>query len=692
MRKTQLTAGKLEDSIESVDNIITDLEYLRDRVITSVKVGENPTLTYPHQYLNGNLLTLVQATQSSDGVMSSNDKKVTDTIISSGYLSHLSCSVVNNDVRIITKIKEWSDTLKVFSERELGVVIPKATATTPGIMSSSDKSTIDTLASVGTEGILVQDGISINQEYDDYLEITFPFKMNNGDGWDNDSYILEINAATSTCSGLMSIADKNKLDSLSQNLYGNDDVEALLSGNTTVSRSTSSVTVTPHLSNGTAYGAYTLPGATTTSSGVMTSTYVNTLRTATQNITNHTNQIADILEQLNNTETPIRTLEISNSDFSALDLGISNINTALDKIDTIGGVYNVVLNNNGQSYHVGVLIVSTVYAVSIHQTLITAIDPSGFNNDSLAISFADMYILHRTFGITYGTSPVILNQWSDWENIIPVDDVKDIQNKIESGNRNYFTQKTSIDVYNSSDSSIGLANNEVYGNGNRLFTVLPDTGGKTWLRMNNVIDSNGWWTVSFDVKASTDSSVTFEVDICDRAGEETNTQAITLNSPRNWHRVSMSAYVNNYSADIMNFVDISKLGYMYWDFQNVKVEKGKFSTPWEAAPEDISTPFIIDSNYIGGLGTGYTEGNLSSYFLEALQEAINNQKPLFIKGSTTMLPAQLVYKDSDSIRLSCLRYDFSSTIEAGTTPYIYNFLLFINSGTYQRYGRVGTSI
>lgn len=690
MKKTQHTVNELEELFESVDNLAVDLEYLRDRVITAVKVGDNPTLTYPNDYFKDNLLTLTPATQSQDGIMSSIDKKVIDALTSSDYLSSISCSVINNEVKIVTNIMRWSEVLKTFSPYEFAVTIPKVTTSSPGIMSADDKSILNTLYSIGNNGYVTATGIKVDQGYDDFIEITFPYKLNQGDGWDTESLVLEIGAASGTQTGLMSIADKEKLDSLAQ--YDNTNVKSLLNGTTTVTRSTTQVTVTPHLQDGTSYGSFTLPAATTTSSGVMTSTFVNSLRTATTNITSHTNQIADILEQLNNLETPIRTLEITNSDLSVLDLGISDMDTALDKIDTIGGVYNVVINQSNQFYHVGFLIVSTVYSMSIHQTLITAIAPSGINNGSLSISYADMYILHRTFGVSYGTSPVLLNQWSDWENIIPIDDIKDIQDKIKAGNRNYFTQKTTIHAFNSSNSSIELANNEIYGDGNRLFTVLPDSGGKSWIRLNNVIDSNGWWTVSFDVKASTGSPVTFEVDICDRAGEETSTQAITLYSPRNWHRVSMSAYLNNYSANLMNFVDISKLAYVYWDFQNVKVEKGKFSTPWEAAPEDVSTPFIVDSNYIGGFGTGYQEGNLSSIFLESLQEAVNNQKPLFIKGSTTMLPLELVYKDATSLRFSCVRYDFSSNVESNVTPYIYNFILFTNSSMYQRYGRVGTPI
>ena len=49
---------------------------------------------------------------------------------------------------------------------------------------------------------------------DDYIELHFPYYKNQGDGWDNENKLVQIEAATESSAGVMSADDKTKLNGL----------------------------------------------------------------------------------------------------------------------------------------------------------------------------------------------------------------------------------------------------------------------------------------------------------------------------------------------------------------------------------------------------------------------------------------------------------------------------------------------
>ncbi len=150
-------------------------------------------------------------------------------------------------------------------------------------------------------------------------------------------------------------------------------------------------------------------------------------------------------------------------------------------------------------------------------------------------------------------------------------------NNLEIGGRNYFTKTHLFE-------NIGNLSNFSPRNVNTPNGFLA-TGNSTGLgkvRLNNVITSNGWWTVSFDIRGDQSAIVGLSVDICDSVG----TRVVT-NNTNTFKRVSVTANVTNYSKNVFHFVDFYNIDWAYLFVRNIKVEKGNRATDWTLAPEDV---------------------------------------------------------------------------------------------------------
>lgn len=157
--------------------------------------------------------------------------------------------------------------------------------------------------------------------------------------------------------------------------------------------------------------------------------------------------------------------------------------------------------------------------------------------------------------------------------------------KMQIGGRNYFKKSTPvIPLYEAPqyiermDSINGLH-------------LTGKNGGNSAIRMPNVIDSNGLWTVSFDTKGTQDTNgLAFIIDVCDNtkttAGESAE---VYLTSDNKYHHHEYTFNVQNYSSNVYNFVDFENLGWLYIYVRNLKIEKGSVATDWTPAPEDIET-------------------------------------------------------------------------------------------------------
>ncbi|MGO4935330.1 phage tail spike protein [Collinsella sp. Sow4_D11] len=159
-----------------------------------------------------------------------------------------------------------------------------------------------------------------------------------------------------------------------------------------------------------------------------------------------------------------------------------------------------------------------------------------------------------------------------------VSQVESDLNGLEIGGRNYYRQDNSVTV---TDPDVKFERTAAAPNGFKL-TGAQDRNGT--VRINNVITSNGYWTVSFDLRGSQSVTSYFILDICDL-----NPTMFAVTADNNWRRVSLTVNVTNYTAEVYNFVEFQNIAWAYFFIKDFKVEKGNKATDWTLAPEDMAT-------------------------------------------------------------------------------------------------------
>ncbi|KKF60598.1 phage tail protein [Streptococcus uberis] len=159
---------------------------------------------------------------------------------------------------------------------------------------------------------------------------------------------------------------------------------------------------------------------------------------------------------------------------------------------------------------------------------------------------------------------------------------------VKVGGRNYLTKSNPIrDAGANKLNALSVRDAET-PNG---FKVTGNSTKDGTVRIYNVINSDGWWTVSFDIKGSQSLAVDVTVDICDQGQTK-----IWTNTTNTYERKSISVNVTNYSKNpsTYHFVDFSNFAFAYFWIDNIQIEKGNVATDYEQAPEDIDAK--IDSN------------------------------------------------------------------------------------------------
>lgn len=165
-----------------------------------------------------------------------------------------------------------------------------------------------------------------------------------------------------------------------------------------------------------------------------------------------------------------------------------------------------------------------------------------------------------------------------------------------------FVTEINENTYNKSNTPIKMTtggNIQKLGDYEWLFTG-EQSNPNVVFRVSNVITSNGYWTVSFDLRGSQNGAHGMTVDICNYPAGIANT---TIDNQYN--RVSFTANVQNYSYGFYNFFDINLPVWVYYYIKNIKVEKGKTPSVWTPSltePSDILlTPnkIIVDQKNEG---------------------------------------------------------------------------------------------
>lgn len=147
------------------------------------------------------------ATASKAGAMSASDKKKLDSLSSDAL----------RDIAFNEATAEYVELMKnYFSGGNLEIQIPAATGATAGVMSAADKVVVDEIANIADSSVgggILRFGTQCDAG-GTYIDITIPYTMDSGDGWDNGDENIRISAATTTLAGVMTAADKAKLNGI----------------------------------------------------------------------------------------------------------------------------------------------------------------------------------------------------------------------------------------------------------------------------------------------------------------------------------------------------------------------------------------------------------------------------------------------------------------------------------------------
>ena len=109
------------------------------------------------------------------------------------------------------------------------------------------------------------------------------------------------------------------------------------------------------------------------------------------------------------------------------------------------------------------------------------------------------------------------------------------------------------------------------------------------VRIARVIDGNGWYTISFDVKCQVEGWYV-EVDVCDGVIKRFDNISTT-----GYTHCSYTYEVTNYTSDVYHFIDIGGLSDQKFWFKNIKVERGQYETDYCPSFNDYSTTTQMNS-------------------------------------------------------------------------------------------------
>ena len=182
----------------------------------------------------------------------------------------------------------------------------------------------------------------------------------------------------------------------------------------------------------------------------------------------------------------------------------------------------------------------------------------------------------------------------------------------DDSGRNFYRKNNSVTVTNP---NVKFERTADTPNGFKL-TGAQDRNGT--IRINNVINSNGYWTVSFWLRGSQSGTSNFQMDICDLG--VTN---FAVTADNDWRKVSLTVNVTNYSQSTYHFVDFQNIAWAYFFIKDFKVEKGITATDWTPAPEDaiVFDPIVTttQNDQLAKLGFG------SGFMVNRAQNAILRQ-------------------------------------------------------------------
>lgn len=209
------------------------------------------------------------ATQSAAGVLSAADKTKVDRITGTNHVIFQPTTTATSRVITITGINP-TDNKAVSSS----ITLPEVSETQAGLASASDKKTLNAIKTLGNSSHLKDNGCWTRTASD--VAINFTCTDVSGNSTDTDAkseHSVNIGAASSTLAGVMTSTDKTELDRITT---ANFALGAVTPAASSVAIAATKTTISTGVS---AANNITLPAATSTTAGVMTSTQVTTLTT-----------------------------------------------------------------------------------------------------------------------------------------------------------------------------------------------------------------------------------------------------------------------------------------------------------------------------------------------------------------------------------------------------------------------------
>lgn len=167
----------------------------------------------------------------------------------------------------------------------------------------------------------------------------------------------------------------------------------------------------------------------------------------------------------------------------------------------------------------------------------------------------------------------------DWGKASKYTDDTAVNNLVLNGRNLYKKSTPIVNVYY--PTVIEKLKDSDSANGFQLTGVL---NASTMVRLMNVIDSNGDYTITFTGMSNYQSTPNF--NMCDIPC----TGFATFNTW--WHKFELHVTVTNYTTEIYSFLDIENLDYLYYYFKDFKIEKGTKATDWTPAFEDIESDIV----------------------------------------------------------------------------------------------------
>lgn len=216
-----------------------------------------------------NNITLPAATQSAAGVLTAADKTKVDRITGTNHVISQPTTTATSRVITITGINP-TDNKAVSSS----ITLPEVSETQAGLASASDKKTLNAIKTLGNSSHLKDDGCWTRTASD--VAINFTCTNVSGNSTDTNSkneHSVNIGAASSTLAGVMTSTDKTELDRITTANFALGAVTPTAS-NVGIAATKTTISTGASVANN-----ITLPAATSTTAGVMTSTQVTTLTT-----------------------------------------------------------------------------------------------------------------------------------------------------------------------------------------------------------------------------------------------------------------------------------------------------------------------------------------------------------------------------------------------------------------------------